>query len=46
MTTKLTWFGHAAVGLETNGHALLVDPFLSNNQPRQSSPAPSQPITS
>ncbi len=28
---KLTWYGHAAIGLETDGHHLLVDPFLTNN---------------
>lgn len=31
MSTKLTWFGHAALGLETGGYHILVDPFLSNN---------------
>jgi L-ascorbate metabolism protein UlaG (beta-lactamase superfamily) len=31
MTTKLTWYGHAALGLETGGHKLLVDPFFSGN---------------
>lgn len=29
MVTKVTWFGHAALGLETDGFELLVDPFLS-----------------
>jgi len=28
---KLTWYGHAALGLETGGKMLLVDPFLSGN---------------
>lgn len=31
MSTKLTWYGHAALGLETGGHHVLVDPFLSDN---------------
>ena len=31
MTTKLTWYGHAALGLETGGYHVLVDPFLSGN---------------
>lgn len=30
MSAKLTWFGHAALGLETGGYNLLVDPFLSD----------------
>jgi L-ascorbate metabolism protein UlaG (beta-lactamase superfamily) len=28
---KLTWYGHAALGLETGGYKLLVDPFFSGN---------------
>jgi len=31
MSLKLTWFGHAALGLETNGYNILVDPYLSGN---------------
>ena len=31
MSTKVTWFGHAALGLDTSGYKLLVDPFLSDN---------------
>jgi len=31
MTTKLTWYGHAALGLETGGEKLLVDPYFSGN---------------
>ncbi|MBT3338449.1 MAG: metal-dependent hydrolase [Anaerolineae bacterium] len=31
MTTKLTWYGHATLGLETDGHKLLIDPFFSGN---------------
>lgn len=31
MSTKLTWYGHAALGLETGGYHVLVDPFLSHN---------------
>ena len=31
MTAKLTWYGHAALGLETDLHKILVDPFLEGN---------------
>jgi L-ascorbate metabolism protein UlaG (beta-lactamase superfamily) len=31
MTNKLTWFGHAALGLETGGYQLLIDPYFSGN---------------
>lgn len=31
MTLELTWFGHAAFGLKTDGYTLLVDPFLTGN---------------
>jgi L-ascorbate metabolism protein UlaG (beta-lactamase superfamily) len=31
MTFKITWYGHAALGLETGGYHLLVDPFLTGN---------------
>ncbi|MCS7061310.1 MAG: metal-dependent hydrolase [Anaerolineae bacterium] len=31
MSTRLTWYGHAAIGIETNGYRILVDPFLSGN---------------
>jgi L-ascorbate metabolism protein UlaG (beta-lactamase superfamily) len=31
MTNKLTWFGHATLGLETGGKYLLVDPFFKGN---------------
>ncbi len=31
MTTKFTWYGHATLGLETDGHKLLIDPFFSDN---------------
>ncbi|MCS7011010.1 MAG: metal-dependent hydrolase [Anaerolineales bacterium] len=29
--TKLTWYGHATLGLETNGYHILIDPFFSGN---------------
>jgi L-ascorbate metabolism protein UlaG (beta-lactamase superfamily) len=31
MSNELTWFGHATLGLNTGGHKLLIDPFLSGN---------------
>ena len=31
MPTKLTWYGHAALGLETGGHKIIVDPFFGGN---------------
>ncbi len=31
MAYKLTWYGHAALGLETGGCRLLVDPFFTDN---------------
>lgn len=31
MSVKVTWFGHAAFGLEINEHRILIDPFLSDN---------------
>ena len=31
MSFKLTWYGHAALGFETDGQRVLVDPFLSGN---------------
>ncbi len=29
MTTTLTWYGHATLGLETAGYHILVDPFFT-----------------
>ena len=31
MSSKLTWYGHATLGLETGGYTLIVDPFFSGN---------------
>ena len=31
MTTKLTWYGHATLGLETGGYKILIDPFFTGN---------------
>ncbi len=31
MSFKLTWYGHAALGLETGGYTILVDPYFTGN---------------
>ncbi|MEN6300983.1 MAG: metal-dependent hydrolase [Anaerolineaceae bacterium] len=31
MSTELTWYGHAAIGLKTAGYTILVDPFITDN---------------
>jgi L-ascorbate metabolism protein UlaG (beta-lactamase superfamily) len=31
MSIKITWYGHATLGLEVDGHRLLVDPFFTDN---------------
>jgi L-ascorbate metabolism protein UlaG (beta-lactamase superfamily) len=31
MSTKITWFGHATIGVETGGYQLIIDPFFSGN---------------
>ncbi len=31
MAVKLTWYGHATLGLQVNGYTLLVDPFFTGN---------------
>ena len=31
MLAKLTWYGHATLGLELEGYHLLIDPFFSHN---------------
>lgn len=31
MKTLITWYGHAALGIETAGKTILIDPFLTGN---------------
>jgi len=31
MSTILTWFGHATLGLETDGYKIVVDPYFTGN---------------
>lgn len=31
MKTTLRWYGHATIGIESNGYKLLVDPFFKGN---------------
>jgi len=31
LSTKLTWYGHATLGLETGGYKILIDPFFTDN---------------
>jgi L-ascorbate metabolism protein UlaG (beta-lactamase superfamily) len=38
MSTKLTWYGHAALGLETGGYKILVDPYLTDNPAASTGP--------
>jgi L-ascorbate metabolism protein UlaG (beta-lactamase superfamily) len=38
MNTKITWYGHAALGLETSGYHLLIDPYFTGNPAATVSP--------
>jgi len=38
MTTRFTWYGHAAAGLEIDGQKVIVDPFLNGNPAATISP--------
>ena len=29
--TEITWYGHATIGLETDGYKILIDPFFTDN---------------
>ncbi len=43
MSIKVTWYGHACVGLEVGEHRLLVDPFLTGNPLAAASPDQFEP---
>lgn len=38
MTHKFTWYGHATLGLETDGYKLIIDPFFEGNPATNVSP--------
>lgn len=38
MSTTLTWYGHAALALQTSGCTILVDPFLKGNPAASTTP--------
>ena len=31
MSTKITWYGHATLGVNTSGYKLIIDPYFSGN---------------
>lgn len=39
MSAKLTWYGHATLGLDTGGFRLIVDPYFSGNPATTQQPA-------
>ena len=43
MSVKLTWYGHATLGLEVNGQNVLVDPFLAGNPAASTGPESLEP---
>ena len=43
MTFKITWLGHAALQLETDGQNILVDPYLSENPAASEGPEATNP---
>ncbi len=38
MSCKVTWLGHAALAIESEGYRILVDPFLTENPSASASP--------
>ncbi|MBN1180176.1 MAG: metal-dependent hydrolase [Anaerolineae bacterium] len=45
MSIKVTWYGHACIGLEVGKYRLLVDPYLSNNPLAAATPDQLSPDT-
>lgn len=43
MSFTITWYGHAALGLETGGYRLLVDPYFTDNPASSTSSDKVQP---
>lgn len=43
MSVKLTWYGHATLGLEVDGQSVLVDPFLAGNPAASTGPESLEP---
>ena len=43
MSIKVTWYGHACIGITYDEHRLLVDPFLSDNPLAAASPDEFEP---
>lgn len=43
MSVKLTWYGHATLGLEVDGQNVLVDPFLAGNPAASTGPESLEP---
>ena len=31
MSIKVTWYGHATIGLDISGYQILVDPYFTDN---------------
>jgi L-ascorbate metabolism protein UlaG (beta-lactamase superfamily) len=43
MSVKLTWYGHSALGLETGGYKILIDPYLTENPASTITPESANP---